>query len=78
MITIKKINSLLGLIKSANAELVDETITQEMIDKITVNDIKAAASYIFNSNPTISLVATKNTINNNIGYLKQQGKIVEA
>lgn len=35
MITIKKINSLLGLIKSANAELVDETITQEMIDKIT-------------------------------------------
>lgn len=33
MITINKINSLLGMIKSA--DLVDQTITQEMINEIT-------------------------------------------
>lgn len=47
----------------------------EMIDKITIEDIRAAASYIFNSNPTVSIVATKNTIENNKNYLSSLGKI---
>lgn len=48
----------------------------ELIDKITVNDIRTAANYIFNSNPTISIVATKNTLDKNKNYLNSQGKIV--
>lgn len=48
----------------------------ELIDKITPEDIKAAANYIFNSNPTISVVATKNTLDKNKAYLATQGNIV--
>lgn len=48
----------------------------EMVDKITVEDIKAAAKYVFDSNPTISVVATKNTIDNNKQYLESLGTIV--
>lgn len=50
----------------------------DMIDKISADDIKAAASYVFNSNPTISVVATKDTIDNNKDYLKKLGNIVKA
>lgn len=50
----------------------------EMIDKITADDIKAAASYVFNSNPIVSVVATKNTFENNKEYLKKLGTIVKA
>lgn len=48
----------------------------EIIDQITPEDIKAAANYIFNSNPTISVVATKNTLDKNKSYLATQGNIV--
>ena len=48
----------------------------DLIDKITVDDIKASANYIFNSNPTVSVVATKNTIENNKDYLKSLGNVV--
>lgn len=50
--------------------------TLEIIDKITANDIRAAANYIFKSNPTISVVATKKTLDSNRDYLKAQGNIV--
>lgn len=48
----------------------------ELIDKITVDDIKAAANYIFSTNPTISVVATKNTINSNKEYLSSLGNVI--
>lgn len=48
----------------------------DMIDKITVDDIKAAANYIFNTAPTVSIVATKNTIENNKDYLNSLGKVI--
>lgn len=48
----------------------------DMVDQITASDIRAAANYIFNSNPTVSIVATKNTIENNKDYLKTLGQIV--
>lgn len=48
----------------------------ELIDKITVEDIKAAANYIFSTNPTISVVATKNTINSNKDYLNSLGNVI--
>lgn len=48
----------------------------DIVDKITVDDIKAAANYIFGTNPTVSIVATKNTIENNKNYLKSLGNIV--
>lgn len=50
----------------------------EIVDKITAEDIKAAANYIFGTKPTISIVATKNTIENNKDYLKSLGDIVNA
>lgn len=48
----------------------------DIIDQITVDDIKNAANYIFSTNPTISIVATKNTIEKNKAYLETQGNIV--
>lgn len=48
----------------------------EVIDKITVADIKNAANYVFKTNPTISIVATKNTIDKNKEYLNSLGNIV--
>lgn len=48
----------------------------EIIDKITVDDIQAAAKYVLNSNPTLSIVATKRTLDKNQEYLKSIGNIV--
>lgn len=48
----------------------------DIVDKITADDIKLAANYIFSTNPTISIVATKNTIDNNKDYLKSLGNII--
>lgn len=48
----------------------------EMVDKITVEDVKSAANYIFATKPTISIVATKNTIDNNKDYLSSLGNII--
>lgn len=70
----KNISILLGL-KSFYGVSQDNQILN-MIDQITVDDIKAASDYVFNTNPTISIVATKNTIENNIDYLKTLGNIV--
>lgn len=50
--------------------------TIDMIDKITVKDIKDTANYIFGTKPVISVVATKDTIDYNSEYLKKQGKVV--
>lgn len=49
----------------------------DVVDKITTDDIRAAANYVFSTNPTISIVATKNTIDNNRDYLSAHGNIVE-
>lgn len=50
----------------------------ELIDKITVKDIQDCANYIFSTNPTISVVATKNTLDKNNDYLKSLGNVVGA
>lgn len=72
--TDKNLSILMGL-KSPYGVTADN---QELalIDKITVNDIRSAANYIFNSNPTISIVATKTTLDKNKDYLRSQGKII--
>lgn len=72
----KNLSILLGL-KSFYGVSQDNQLL-EMVDKITAEDIKAAANYIFKTNPTISVVATKNTIDNNRNYLKSLGDLVEA
>lgn len=48
----------------------------DTVDKITADDLRAAANYIFRTNPTISVVATQKTLDNNMDYLKTQGTIV--
>lgn len=70
----KNLSILLGL-KSFYGISQDNQIL-EVIDSITAKDLKAAANYIFKSNPTISIVATKNTIDNNKEYLCSLGNIV--
>lgn len=70
----KNLSLLIGL-KSFYGVSQDNQII-ETVDKITVDDIKAAANYIFGTNPTISVVATKNTIDNNKKYLESKGNIV--
>lgn len=54
-----------------------DNLALDLIDKVTADDIKAAANYVFNSNPTISVVATKDTIDNNKQYLQKLGNFVE-
>lgn len=51
-------------------------IALEVIDKITADDIRACANYVFDTNPVISVVATKNTLENNKKYLESLGNIV--
>lgn len=55
---------------SKNNQILDE------IDKITVDDIQTAANYVFKDPATISITATKNTLENNKNYLKTQGNII--
>lgn len=71
----KNVSILNGLRSYYGVSLDNQTL--EMIDKITVEDIRNAANYIFKSNPTISVVATKNTLDNNMAYLKTQGNVVQ-
>lgn len=67
--------ALLDGLKSFHGVSLDNQVL-DLVDTITADDIKAAADYIFKSNPTISVVATKNTIDNNEAYLKSMGTIV--
>ncbi|MBR2068298.1 MAG: insulinase family protein [Candidatus Gastranaerophilales bacterium] len=50
----------------------------EAIDKITKEDIKRAANYVFSHNPTISILASEDTINSQMNYLKTQGTMQKA
>jgi len=75
-LTSDKNTSILGGLKSFYGVSLDNQVL-DMVDKITVDDVKAAANYIFKTNPTISIVATKNTIENNKDYLKSMGNIVD-
>lgn len=75
-LTADKNASLLGGLKSFYGVSLDNQVL-DMVDKIKVSDIKAAANYVFKTNPTISVVATKNTIENNKDYLKSLGNIVD-
>ena len=47
----------------------------EAIDKITKEDIQQAAQFIFSHNPTTSILASQDTIDSQMNYLKTQGRI---
>lgn len=67
--------ALLDGLKSFHGVSLDNQVLN-LVDTITADDIKAAANYVFKSNPTLSIVATKNTIDNNEEYLKSMGNII--
>lgn len=67
--------ALLDGLKSFHGVSLDNQVL-DLVDTITADDVKAAANYVFMSNPTLSIVATKNTIDNNEAYLKSMGNIV--
>ena len=48
------------------------------IDSITKEDIMAAAKFIFSNKPTISILASEDTINSQMDYLKTQGEVQKA
>ncbi len=50
----------------------------EAIDKITKEDIQKAAQYIFSYKPTTSILASEDTIKNQMSYLEKQGVILKA
>lgn len=50
----------------------------EAIDKITKEDIQKTAKFIFSYNPTISILASKDTIDSQLDYLKTQGDVSQA
>ncbi len=50
----------------------------EAIDKITKEDLRQAARFIFSYKPTTSILASENTINSQMEYLKTQGVIQKA
>lgn len=47
----------------------------EAIDKITKEDIMKASQFIFSHNPTTSILASPDTINSQLPYLKTLGKL---
>lgn len=47
----------------------------EAIDKITKEDIMEASKFIFSHNPTTSILASPDTINSQLPYLKTLGKL---
>ena len=50
----------------------------EAIDKMTKEDIQNAAKFIFSNQPTISILASPDTINSQMEYLKSLGDIQKA
>ena len=50
----------------------------EAIDNVTKEDIQEAARFIFSYNPTISILASEDTINSQMNYLKTLGKVQAA
>ena len=74
-LTADKNASILNGLASFNGIEEDNKVL-DLIDKITVNDIKAAANYVFSSKPVTSIVATKNTLENNKNYLNSLGTVV--
>ncbi|MBR1616824.1 insulinase family protein [bacterium] len=55
---------------------IDEYV--KAIDSITKEDILQAANHVFSYNPTISILASENTINSQMPYLQTQGVIQKA
>ncbi len=50
----------------------------DAINNVTKEDIKQAANFIFSRKPTISVLASKDTINSQLDYLKQLGRIQQS
>ncbi len=50
----------------------------DAIDKVTKEDIKKASQFIFSQKPSISILASPDTINSQMEYLKTQGKVEKA
>lgn len=50
----------------------------EAIDKITKEDLLKTAKFIFSYNPTVSILASEDTINSQMEYLKTQGEVSRA
>lgn len=55
---------------------IDEYV--KAIDSITVDDISRAAKHIFNNKPTVSILASKDTIDNQMDYINSLGEVVKA
>ncbi len=47
------------------------------IDTITAADIQMAARHIFLNKPIYSILASKDTVNNQLGYLQTLGTVVD-
>ena len=54
---------------------IDEYV--KAIDSITVEDISRAAQHIFKNKPTISILASPDTIENQMSYIETLGEIVQ-
>ena len=50
----------------------------DAINNVTKEDIKQAANFIFSRKPTISILASQDTINSQLNYLKQLGRIQQS
>ena len=55
---------------------IDEYV--KAIDTITVDDIKQAANHVFKNKPTVSILASPDTVENQKGYISSLGEVVQA
>ncbi len=65
----------MNMLEPYGVKRIDEYI--KVIDSITKEDVKRVSNFIFSHNPTISILASPDTIENQKEYLKTQGKVVE-
>ena len=50
----------------------------DAINNVTKEDIKQAANFVFSRKPTISILASKDTINSQMDYLNKLGRIQQS
>ena len=55
---------------------IDEYV--KAIDMITVDDIKQAANHVFKNKPTVSILASADTVENQKEYISSLGEVVQA
>ena len=66
----------MNMVKPYGIKRIDEYV--KAIDSITIDDISTAAKHVFTNKPTISILASPDTVANQQEYINSLGEVVAA